>query len=283
LAAPTVEGGGIEGQTDMRITNSQAQAFYMSEPFQYLVQLKYLQHYPDRVACHEVVEGDSRAMLMTCLVADMPWDSKQYPEGNSMFLPYTPDARCGHLLASYIHAQWDMSVPHVFKFCDTGTRLVFRYHFRLAPLRSYYSFTTENAARAYRRSDRVVVSESVNGELVELFGRNGYSPDELDEMATAGLLTFALYEANKIVCGCLAFRNFQTIWEIGGVHTVESERRKGLAREVVQTALHVLRMRDLIPRYHVEVGNIASVRLAQSLDLTLSLQFEHYLSTAADD
>lgn len=265
----------------MRITNSQAQAFYMTEPFRFLVQLKYLQHYPDLVACHEVVEGDSRAMLMACLVADMPWDSGQYPDGNCLFLPYALDAHSGHLLARYVCAQWNVSVPHVFKFCDAGTRLAFSDNFRLVPLRSYYSFTTESNASAYRRSERVVISESVNAELVDLFGRNDYSPDELDEMAASGMLTFALCEDKKIVCGCLVFRNFQTIWEIGGVHTIESERRKGLAREVVQTALHVLRTRDLIPRYHVEISNIPSVRLAQSLGLTLSLRFEHYLSTPA--
>jgi ribosomal protein S18 acetylase RimI-like enzyme len=71
------------------------------------------------------------------------------------------------------------------------------------------------------------------------------------------------------------------VWEIGGVHTIPSARRRGLARRVVQTALATLLATGRTPRYQVEATNTASIQLAEALDLAVCLRFEHYTSSMA--
>src|SRR5690606_23733015 len=95
-----------------------------------------------------------------------------------------------------------------------------------------------------------------------------------------GALTYALYEGNDLMSVCLAYCNIERVWEIGGVRTVDHARHQGCARRVVETALHELQARELIPRYHVEDVNAASVGLAQSLGLVECTRIEHFVSAA---
>ena len=91
-------------------------------------------------------------------------------------------------------------------------------------------------------------------------------------------------ELKKILrwCGeftsiCFTFKNYDKIWEIGGVHTAPAQRRKGLARLVVEAALYTVLSRGYIPRYQVAEANIPSIRLAETLGLTRFVVAEHYL------
>jgi RimJ/RimL family protein N-acetyltransferase len=85
------------------------------------------------------------------------------------------------------------------------------------------------------------------------------------------------------VSACFVFANFDApaeplrIWEIAGLHTVEGERHKGYARQVVETALHLLRAQGTIPRYQIREDNVPSMRLAESVGLRQFLTTEHFL------
>ena len=83
-----------------------------------------------------------------------------------------------------------------------------------------------------------------------------------------------------MIAACFAFRISETVWEIGGVYTVPAERRKGHARRLVQTALHVLTARGLTPRYQVEGDNLASIQLAEALGLWKFVTIKHWLHDA---
>lgn len=80
------------------------------------------------------------------------------------------------------------------------------------------------------------------------------------------------------VSTCLAFRNEETIWEIGALHTLESSQRNGYAKKVVQTAIQETLERGFIPRYHVLETNQASIRLAESIGLIPCVQLEHWIN-----
>lgn len=111
------------------------------------------------------------------------------------------------------------------------------------------------------------------------FIENGYSHDEVTADFAKGAILFSLYDGDRLLAHCMTYSNFDSVWEVAGVHTAAPSRRKGYARRVVQTALgHVLRA-GRIPRYHVEDINRASHQLAQGLGLQPCLFFTHYIYT----
>ena len=81
-----------------------------------------------------------------------------------------------------------------------------------------------------------------------------------------------------MVATCFAYPNFSSVYEIGGVYTIPSERRKGYARLLVETALHRLALRQCIPRYQAHEDNYGSIKLAEALGLQHFVTMEHWLA-----
>jgi predicted GNAT family acetyltransferase len=93
-----------------------------------------------------------------------------------------------------------------------------------------------------------------------------------------GALSFTIYDDGaRPLSTCFTFKNYGTIWEIGGVYTDPAQRRKGLARLVVETALDAVLSRGCIPHYQVAETNLPSMRLAETSGLAKFVVVEHYL------
>jgi GNAT superfamily N-acetyltransferase len=257
----------------MNTQREQALAYLRQRPMQHLVHLKYLHLYGDAIACQCVEHEQSTAVLLSHIPALTPWDAVQYPSANAILLPSASDEQAAEQLADAVMQQF--ASPLVFKFCEAFSKNALSKHFALEPTRTLISFTSPPDMQV-QRDEAVVIADYITPELQPLFLDNGYSVEELARYAQTGLLTFALYADYQPVCVCMSYQNFDQVWEIGGLRTVESARRKGYARRLVQTALSTLLSQGRIPRYQVEAGNTASVALAESLGMQVCLTFEHY-------
>jgi RimJ/RimL family protein N-acetyltransferase len=85
-----------------------------------------------------------------------------------------------------------------------------------------------------------------------------------------------LERGGDTLSACVAFEIYGRIWEVGGVVTAASLRRRGFGARVVRTALAELAERALIPRYQVEAHNKASIALAKAVGLAPFLTIVHY-------
>jgi ribosomal protein S18 acetylase RimI-like enzyme len=116
--------------------------------------------------------------------------------------------------------------------------------------------------------------------VAAMFAANGYEPREIAQHFADGARWFAAERDGAVRAAGFVFRNFESIWEIGGVHTDPAHRRQGLARAVVAAALRHLTGSGRIPRYQVRADNAASVALAEASGLRLFLRFEHLVVEA---
>ncbi len=95
-----------------------------------------------------------------------------------------------------------------------------------------------------------MVADQLDERCLALYERQGHERAEVAQLFAAGeAFSCTCCRDEQPVASCLAFRNFEQIWEVGGLFTLPSERRKGLARRLVETALHELAARGLTPRY----------------------------------
>ena len=113
--------------------------------------------------------------------------------------------------------------------------------------------------------------------MIRVFGQNGYEPAEVSRHFADGARWFGIRDRGQIVSACFVFRNFETVWEIGGVFTEPSHRRMGHARKVVTSALNHVLANGFIPRYQVRSGNMESIRLAETIGLKEFLRMDHFL------
>jgi GNAT superfamily N-acetyltransferase len=97
--------------------------------------------------------------------------------------------------------------------------------------------------------------------------------------AAGAALAFTIYRDTAAVAACFAYPNFGSVYEIAGVYTIPSARRQGYARQLVESALHMLALRQCIPRYQVHEDNYASIRLAEAIGLRRFVTIEHWLTT----
>jgi RimJ/RimL family protein N-acetyltransferase len=118
-------------------------------------------------------------------------------------------------------------------------------------------------------------STTLSPTLAAIFERNGYREAELARHFAAGARWFALERDGAVAAACFVFQNFGRVWEIAGVHTEPSQRRRGLAARVVGAALAHLLAAGALPRYQTSAANEASLALARSIGLVEFLRIEH--------
>jgi GNAT superfamily N-acetyltransferase len=260
----------------------EALAYFQRNPLRHLVHLKYLTHHSGSVDFRYLKTGASEAALLSGSVRTMSWDHNAYPDLELMLLPSASDELAAQQLVERVRAEFPLqAIPTLFKFCDPYSKAAFTTAMPLHPARAYRSFTTRDDTPVYQRHADVVAGHVLDDARAALYQQNGYTLDELQHYVDDGALTFAIYEGNDLASACFAYRNFGDIWEIAGVRSVDSARRKGYARKIVETALYELAARQLTPRYHVEVINAPSIGLAQSLDLEECALIEHFVSAEA--
>ncbi len=125
---------------------------------------------------------------------------------------------------------------------------------------------------------RIVAAKDVlTQEVINLISQNGHDEADLKEYFKNGARWFGVTESNELKSVCFVYADYGNYWEIGGVHTLESERGKGYARIVVYSVVKYLLDHNLLPRYCTEKKNVNSIRLAESLGMKQFLKIEHYL------
>ena len=114
-------------------------------------------------------------------------------------------------------------------------------------------------------------------EAIHLFEMNDHSRENLEKYFKNGARWFGYSEDGKIKSLCFTHEDYGRFREIGGVRTLETERRKGYAYIVVYSALKYLLENKLAPRYVTEENNENSILLAKSLGMKRFLRIEHFL------
>lgn len=254
-----------------------ALAYLRTNPLRHLVHLKYLNLYAETVELHYVESGASVGVLLSHPTEAITWDIAAYPQTQQVFLPAASDEKAAALLVEKVNHLVTSTKECVFKFCDPMTTAVFGRAFPMRFMKALLSYTTAQMQPDWT-DDGVTVTSALDDACLPLYLTNGYTGAELCNLFDGGALSLPIYEADRPVCTCLTYPNSDTIWEIGGVHTILQARRRGLGRRVVAAALRTLLEQGRIPRYQVEETNLASVKLAESLGLTFCLRFEHYTS-----
>lgn len=149
-----------------------------------------------------------------------------------------------------------------------------RERFGARPVAAFVSFTTSDAHRA-SGGPELATSTALTPALCALFERNGYAEAELARHFAAGARWFSLEHDGVVTAACFIFQNFGRVWEIAGVHTAPSQRRRGLGARVVEAAIRHLLGVGALPRYQTSADNAASIALARSLGLVEFLRVEH--------
>jgi predicted GNAT family acetyltransferase len=260
----------------------EARAFWLTNRLRYLVPLKYAHLYGDVVTCECMLAGDHLGALLHYATHDIFWDAGMYPATQRILLPTATDAHAAQLLCQHVQQKFP-AAGLVFKFSESYTRDAFQAAFTLNYARTLVSYTAPHIADAanapinWERDVAVTISDSPDDAVIDFYIANGYSRNDIQHYFATGASAFSFHEQGVLVCACMAYLNFDDIWEVGGVHTLAQARRQGYARRVVQTALALLAEQNLIPRYLVDSRNTASAQLAESLGLQACLNFEHYV------
>jgi RimJ/RimL family protein N-acetyltransferase len=244
-------------------------AYLKSDPLKYVVHLKMLAAFAARMRWHGSREG--YALLLPTRV--FPYDARTYPDVEWVVLLAADSGEA----ADQLIGQLPRGERLVFKLVDELTREAVLRALPARRVTSFVSFTAQGGD--FPLDPAVAVSARLDERLLPCFQSNGYTQPELEQYFSQGSLSFSLFAGDEPLSTCLIFKNYERIWEIGGVYTRPDQRRRGLARQVVAAALHELLAWDLIPRYQVKESNTASIRLAEALGLRRFVTTEHYLYT----
>lgn len=253
--------------------NAELYAYLNRDPLKHLVHLKYLHLYPQTVQGQFFSSDDGEGVLLSYPSQTVMWDVALYPGSTDVLLPSASTPTAADNLLAYVREHFSADTPMVFKFSDVLTRDIFVEAFDLQFANRYLSYTSD---QPFEWPELVTRATDLQDDCAELFIRNGYTRDELEKYFADGAVSYRIDQRGILVCACLIYRNYDTIWEIGGVHTVESARRQGVAQQVVKAALHDLILHGRIPRYQASATNISSIKLAESLGMRVCLNFEHY-------
>jgi hypothetical protein len=155
----------------------------------------------------------------------------------------------------------------------------------LTPLESRYNITRGYIYNSYTGDTpppntppvTVPAQSELTEEAIRLFGLNNHDREDLVKHFNHGARWFGYIEDNRIKSLCFTYDDYGHYREIGGVRTVDGERRKGYARIVVYSALKYLLDNHLKPRYVTEEKNLNSNALAQNLGMQRFLKLEHFL------
>jgi predicted GNAT family acetyltransferase len=254
----------------------QAQAFFRTDPLKYLVHLKYMHLYGDSMTCRVLERDRQRAVLLRYPTGRVVWDTTAYPMAELVLLPAAETPAMAEVLLHEMRQNGLLERCQVIKFCEADTEALMVDRLKLEFARALRSYTSGDDVH-YEPHPDVRIESQPSEAHIAAFVANGYSASEIDGYFKNGTTLFSIYDGRELLSSCMTYQNFDEVWEVAGVHTHASARRKGYARQVVQTALwHLLKV-GRIPRYHVEMLNTASIQLAEGLGLRPCLQFTHYV------
>ena len=253
-----------------------ALAFLNQDVLKNIVLLKMLQAYSSVIDCYYAEAASGAGVLLLLHTAAFAFDRQTYPTTKTVVLLSTRGPAVAQTLLPFVPTTHNL----VFKLNDPQDAQLIDQIFRPQRVTAYLSYTAPTG-KQWSPAPDVLVAEQLDEQCLALYVAQGHAhADVVHWFATQQALSFTRYEQGAPVATCFAYRNFGAVWEIGGVFTVASARRKGYAQAVVQTALHQLGEQGCVPRYQVHEENLPSIRLAAALGLYRFLTVEHFLYEA---
>ncbi len=240
----------------------------------HLSTLKYLSLYREYADIRLIEDSGDWAVLSAFPTGILSYDTATYPRAKkALFLNGTSEKLKHDLLASL---KPDSYILRLNEDLDLSR---YNVNFKISTGNTYLSYT----CLAFDQAPGEIAIQpnpEIIPEAIDMFGRNGYTPDDLALYFSRGAQWFGLPVNGRLASACFVSQNYKNIWEIAGVHTVTSERRFGYAALVVRSALAYLLGRGLVPRYEAELKNLASHNLARHLNMKEFLTIRHYLLEA---
>lgn len=257
----------------MTTSHTQALAYLQTNLLRNIVALKMLKAFGSVIKSYYTEQGSSQGALLLLPTQAFSYDAQTYPDSDFVVLLSASDrAACERLLP-----QIPRDRKLVFKLIDRQDHAILAQQLPLQRTRAFFSYTSRPGSQ-FMPAAEVVVSAEVDERCYALYAQQNYSRAEIDGYFAQGdALSCTIYQAEAAVASCFAYLNFEPVWEIGGVYTVPSERRKGYAARVVQSALHALVSRERVPRYQVHEANHASIGVAEALGLERFVTMEHWV------
>jgi RimJ/RimL family protein N-acetyltransferase len=240
------------------------------DPLRHIVLLKQLLAYPEHVRVHRVSGSEGAAMLVALEVSASAYDRQTYPKAAIAAFISSDHPTLTAALMSHV----PRGIGIVFKLSREADLASVRSQFPVTRRTAFVSFTSDGR---FERDPAVRVTLSPSGATFRLFETQGHDRAWLEPLLRSGRAFACVLERDgDVLSACFAFENYGPVWEVGGVVTAPSDRRKGFGTRIVRAALAELVERRLAPRYQVEENNQASIALAQSVGLTPFLTIVHY-------
>jgi GNAT superfamily N-acetyltransferase len=263
------------------ITTEQQAAitFLKQAPLRNIVPLKMLAAYPAVIETHYTETDTDAAALLLFPTSAFAYDRATYPDLDLVVLLSATTPLVAASLLPYIPRGKNL----IFKLVDSAVRDRLAEHFALQRVTAFLSYSATEIDRFTPQAD-VVVADQVDERLYPYFAEQGHDQEELARYFGNGQgRSFTLYREEEPVAACFTYQNFENVHEIGGVFTLPSERRKGYAQKVVETAVHSLLTRGCLPRYQVHEINQPSIALAERIGLTRFVAVEHWCHTPTSE
>ncbi|MBB3111856.1 putative GNAT family acetyltransferase [Paenibacillus phyllosphaerae] len=240
--------------------------------------LKMIESYGPHIDCRLHQECGQSALLLLLPASLFPYDLIHYPNASAIAFLYATDPQ---LLPRLLGKLPDEGAI-VFKIQDNRYKPYIAHRYAYERIRAFHSYSCTELPVPTRSTNTVIEGTMLNETLLPLWMANGYSKDELADLFRRGARSYTIYHDGQPASTCFTFRNYEHVWEIGGVHTGEACRGQGLAQQVAAAATQQLLSQGLIPRYQVIESNRASIRLAESLGFTLAVTLEHLYGRRLD-
>ena len=239
--------------------------------FKHIATLKYLSLYHDRATVSFVEEAPQWAVSVMIPTDILAYDLVTYPEAKkAVFINGTSDKLKYNLLDSLPSDDYILRLNEALDLATLGNR------FNISKGNSFISFFC-SSPNDISTDSIVSANNTITDEAINLFVGNEYTEAEIRKYFGGGALWFGLIKDDEIKSICFIYYNYGDIWEIAGVHTLITERNKGYARIVINSALKYIFDRNCVPRYVTEYRNVNSVKLALGLGLKEFLRVNHFL------
>ena len=240
------------------------------DPMRHVMQLKMLHHHADKASVWHVRQQTDAGILITLPATAFSYDLHTYPEVDWIAFLVSDSAEIATQLLDHLPKG-----NIVFKLIADHDAAAIRTRFAIKRKRAFLSYTTDEPT-AFVADPRVQISQTYDSRLQSLFQMNNYDSAEIKRYLADGAHTFAIFDNDAPLSVGIIFRNFGNVWEIGGLRTAESAKRRGLSSAITRTAIAQIGALGGQLRYQLHEANTASRRLAESLGLHLFLTVTHY-------
>ncbi len=236
-----------------------------------IVLLKQLSLFPEDTFAHRVSDRTGSGSLVLLKVSASPYDRDAYAEADWVaFISSDTPTLTERLLE---HVPENIGV--VFKVANDADRRVISARYATEQKACYLSYTGKGSVE---RDIDVAVTAAPGNVVLDALEKQGHTRSWLQALLDANeAFVCILGPEDEPQSLCFVFRNYATVWEIGGVYTAENSRGRGLAGKVVRTALAELAKRNMLSRYQVSADNSASIRVAEKLGMQCFMTLTHHL------